>query len=236
MNDPLPFVIANLKANKTWDEMSSWLDIVGSKASDFVGTIIFCPTATFLAASSQKIKSAGWQINLGAQDISQFEQGAYTGEIAASQVADLVTYTIIGHSERRKNFKEDDEMLAKKVQNATNSGITPIFCVQGPDTQIPSGVEIVAYEPVFAIGTGNPDTPENAKAVSQKIKARLALASRRSGSLAKRARGDYIVIYGGSVTPGNTKSFLQKGIIDGVLVGSNSLDPQNFTRILNSAA
>ncbi|MBI2326847.1 triosephosphate isomerase [Candidatus Curtissbacteria bacterium] len=238
MNDRLPLVIANLKANKTWDEMSLWLEEITKGTGSFPGTIIVCPTATFIASANQKLASLSSSLKLGAQDISRFEQGAYTGEVAASQIAGLVSYAIIGHSERRQNFAETDDILVQKVLNAQKAGITPIFCVQGPDTPIPQGIEIVAYEPVFAIGTGNPDTPENAKAVSETLKARLAaLASipSRSGR-AKLAKGDYVVVYGGSVTPENTKSFLEKGMINGALVGTNSLDPQNFIQILNSAA
>ena len=220
MNDPQPLVIANLKANKTWDEMSLWLEEINKGSGSFSGTVIVCPSAPFISSARQKLKPLGSSLRLGTQDISKFEQGAYTGETAASQIADLVTYAIIGHSERRQNFQEDDETLAKKVKNALAANVIPIFCVQGPDTLIPEGVKIVAYEPIFAIGTGNPDTPENAKAVSEKLK----------------ARGQYIVVYGGSVTPENTKSFLQKNLIDGVLVGTNSLDPRSFIQILNSAA
>ncbi|OGD93324.1 hypothetical protein A2697_00655 [Candidatus Curtissbacteria bacterium RIFCSPHIGHO2_01_FULL_41_44] len=220
MNDPLPLVIANLKANKTWDQMSAWLNIIGPKAESFAGTVIVCPTAAFLAATFQKINSAGWQIKLSAQDISQFEQGAYTGEVAASQIADLCRYVIIGHSERRQNFNEDDNLLAQKAQNAKKAGLEIIFCIQNPEAKIPEGVNIVAYEPIFAIGTGHPDTPENAQTIGERLK----------------AKGPYTVLYGGSVSPQNTKSFIKQGILDGVLIGANSLDPQKFIQIIKTAS
>lgn len=218
MND-LPLVIANLKANKTWDDLSSWMNEIGPKADNFVGTVVMCPSYPFLAAAAVKIKSAGWKIKLGSQDLSKFEQGAYTGEVAAGQIADLVDYAIIGHSERRQNFGEDDYNLARKVQNAKGAGIEPIFCVGGAETIIVEGVEIVAYEPIFAIGTGKTDTPENAWNVSGEVK----------------RKGRFTVIYGGSVSGENVGAFIKKDVLDGVLVGTNSLDPQNFIKILNSA-
>ena len=233
MNDPTPLIVANLKANKTWEEISVWLDVVGLKANDFSGTVIFAPSYPFIAAAHQKIKSSRLRIKLASQDISRFEQGAYTGEVAASQIANLCQYAIIGHSERRQNFSENDAILAQKVQNAIHTNITVIFCVQNAQTSIPPGIKIVAYEPVFAIGTGNPDTPENAYTIAQRLKTRLArLAAKRA---ARQAKGDYIVIYGGSVTSENTKSFLKSGIIDGLLVATNSLNPQNFNQIIESA-
>lgn len=219
MNDTPPFVIANLKANKTWDQVSTWLDVLGPKALSFPGTVLVCPSSPFLAAASQKIKSANWLLALGSQDISKFEQGAYTGEVAASQIADLCQYAIIGHSERRQNFAEGDKILAQKVENANKANLIPIFCVQDSETPIPGGVTIVVYEPIFAIGTGNPDTPQNAKAVSKKLK----------------AKSKYTVLYGGSVTERNVKSFIEKDVIDGVLIGTASLDPHNFLKVIEDA-
>lgn len=219
MNDNLPLIIANLKANKTWDQIVVWLDQVGKAAQNFSGTIIICAPHPFLASTHQKIKDENLKIQVGSQDISKFEQGPYTGEFAASQVESICAYSIIGHSERRQNFGEDEMTLVKKVQNAKSAKIEPIFCVQSEETPIPDGVSVAAFEPIFAVGTGNPDTPENAKAVAQKIK----------------EKGNYIVLYGGSVTGENIKSFLEKDVLDGVLVGSASLDPRDFIKIIESA-
>lgn len=218
MSDTAPIIIANLKANKTWDEVNLWLKAVGSACNRFNGTIIVCPSHPFLAASSGQISASGWQLKLGSQDVSRFEQGAYTGEVAASQLKGLVDYVIIGHSERRQNFGEDEQILATKVQNAQKAAITPVFCIQDQTTPIPSGVTVVAYEPIFAIGTGNPDTPENAKSISEKLK----------------AEDQYTVLYGGSVTAANAAQFLKKGVIDGLLIGSASLDAQNFLAVIQS--
>ena len=219
MNNALPLVIANLKANKTWDEVSSWIDDVAQAAQSFRGTIVFCPSHPFLAAAYVKISQNGINLKLGTQDISQFEQGAYTGGVAASQIADLVKFAIIGHSERRQNFKEDYEILERKAKNALSSRIEPIFCVQTPKDQIPQDVKIVAYEPVFAIGTGNPDTAVNIQKVAREIK----------------AKRDLQIVYGGSVNSTNVNSFIVKDLVDGVLVGAtNSFDPGKFIAILKS--
>lgn len=218
MNENTPLVVANFKANKTWDDVSTWLDVVAPKAEDFKGTIILCPSHPFLSAAAQKIMANGFKIKLGVQDISKFEQGAYTGEVAASQIKDICQFAIIGHAERRQNFAETDDVLSQKVQNAQNALISPIFCVQDKNTPIPQNVEIIAYEPVFAIGTGNADTPQNAKSQAKEIK----------------TKGSYTVIYGGSVSEQNIAGFYQKDLIDGVLVATNSLNPQNFIRLIES--
>ena len=218
MSDAPPLVVANHKANKTWDELSSWLDQVSECAESFPGTVIVCPAVAYISEASQKVKELHSKLKIGSQDVSKFEEGAYTGEIAASQIADQVTYAIIGHSERRGHFRETDEIVAQKVNLALKARITPIFCIQDENTPIPQGVEIVAYEPVFAIGTGNPDTSQNAQSVSKKLK----------------TKGQYTVLYGGSVDPNNAQSFLQNGIIDGVLVGSVSLNAEKFISLIKS--
>lgn len=219
MNESLPLVVANFKANKDWQSLDSWLEEIESTQQAFTGTIIVCPSFPFLAKASEKIESKNLKIKLGAQDVSRFGEGAFTGEVAASQIEAYCKYAIIGHSERRQNFKESEQDLSDKVQNAKNSNIEPIFCVQGKENEIPDGVKIVAYEPVFAIGTGNPDSPENAQEVAQVIK----------------ASGDYTVLYGGSVTAKNTATFLKSGTIDGVLVGSSSLNSSDFAKIIEAS-
>jgi triosephosphate isomerase len=219
MNDNLPLVIANHKANKNWEEVREWLKEVGKDSHDFKGTVIFCPTSPFIAASAEVIKSHNLKIKLGNQDISQFEVGAYTGEVAASQLKDLVSYVIIGHSERRINFLENDAVLGKKVENALAAGISAIFCTQSQTTPVVKNVEIVAYEPPFAIGTGNPDTLENIAKVAQKVKQDTP----------------YIFLYGGSVSKDNASHIALIPGVDGLLVGAtNSLNPEKFIAILKS--
>jgi len=219
MSEPIPLIIANLKANKTWDEVSAWLDKVIPVVETFDGTVVVCPSSPFLVSTLQKLQSLNSKFKLGCQDISKFEQGAYTGEVAASQLVGICQYVIVGHSERRQYFGEDTIAFQKAI-NAKKSNIEPIYCVQSEQDQIPDNIRIVAYEPTFAIGTGNPDTPQNAQSIAERLK----------------TKGEYTVIYGGSVSADNVKSYLLKEVLDGVLIGAtNSLDPQKFIEILNSA-
>lgn len=218
MSDSLPLIVANHKANLDYSDFDIWINSVGPKVSEFQGTVILCPSAPFLSEAWLLAVSQGWKYELGAQDISKFDVGAYTGEVAALQLSGTCSYVIIGHSERRNNFGETDEILEQKVQLAKKANLKTIFCVQDQDTKIPEGVEIVAYEPIFAIGTGNPDTPDNAMDIAKKIK----------------AKGDYTVLYGGSVNRENVKHFIKTGVIDGVLIGTASLNAQEFIDILHS--
>lgn len=219
MNDPFPLVVANHKANKTWDEIESWLKEVGPEAENFKGTIVFCPSFPFIAASYEIIKSKKYKIKLGSQDISFFDQGPYTGEVAATQLKGIVEYSLVGHSERRQNFNEDDAHLQNKLVNAQKADIKAILCIQSENTPILNDVAIVAYEPTFAIGSGNPDTLTSIENVAKKIK----------------EKGPYSVLYGGSVSQDNVAGMMLIGAIDGVLVGaSHSLDPQKFIAILKA--
>lgn len=200
-------------------EANSWLQ--GLKIEDLRLTnkeIIICPPLTALPILKSLIINHKSSIKLGAQDISPFEEGAYTGEVSAKQIKEFADYVLIGHSERRKNFMENNEMLFKKVELANKYDLTPIFCVQGKKTQIPLNSNIIiAYEPINAIGTGHPDTPENAQAVASFLK--------------KNYNVGY-VLYGGSVTSKNVKEFTQMPNIDGVLIGRASLDAQEFYKII----
>ncbi len=219
MNDPSPFIIANHKANKNWEEAKVWIDEVGRETKSFRGTVILCPSFPFVAAAAEEIKLHKFKLRLGVQDISQFEAGAHTGEVAASQVKDIVTYAIIGHSERRDTFSEDDSILQKKVDNVQSMDIEAIYCVQSPQTAIVKNVRIIAYEPPFAIGTGNPDTVESISKMAKEIK----------------SQAPYIFIYGGSVSSSNAKNLVTIPGVDGLLVGAtNSLNPQRFIEITKS--
>jgi triosephosphate isomerase len=135
-------------------------------------------------------------------------------------VRDLADWVIVGHSERRKNFGETDGVLAKKVQQAKSTGLKIVYCVPDDHTGIPYGVDVVAYEPVWAIGTGESDTPENANMVITRIKAKSQVSR---------------VIYGGSVTAANVASFVGQASIDGVLPGGVSLDPEKFADLITNA-
>lgn len=216
------YIIANWKSNKTIDEADAWLKQISSGKINFSEKeIIICPPFTLLSFFKQKLNTNNLGISLGSQNVSPFEKGAYTGEINAQQVNEFVKYVIIGHSERRINFKEDDSMLEAKVKQTNKYGLTPIYCVQNEKTFIPQGVTIVAYEPPTAIGTGHPDTPQNANFVAHQIKNRNPQID--------------IILYGGSVSSQNISSFITQEHISGVLVGGASLDASKFLELITSS-
>ena len=215
-------IVANLKSYKNLNESKAWLDVF-LKHKDEVQKIenkeiVICPSFPYLFSFNSAF-SESINIKVGAQNISPFDEGAYTGEVNAKQVKDFAQFVLIGHSERRTNFGETDDMLLKKVELSLKYGLSPIFLVQDDGNAIPSGVNVVAYEPVFAIGSSTPDTPENADKVSSAIK----------------AKKDYQVLYGGSVSSQNVNSFTGKNNINGVLVGGASLDPEEFIKIIQNA-
>ena len=215
-----PFlIIANWKSNKILSEAKDWLIKFNPNYNPVSKTIIICPSFTLLAEVKADLESRKLTIELGGQNISQFENGEYTGEVNAAQIKDFANYVLVGHSERRKNFEETNQILDQKVILAKKYGLTPIFCIQGKDTYIPKEVEIVAYEPIFAIGTGNPDTPENANEVGKAMK----------------DNGYKKFLYGGSVNSQNAASFISMPNINGVLVGRASLDPLEFSKIIELA-
>ncbi|MCH7230128.1 triose-phosphate isomerase [Glycomyces sp. L485] len=188
-------------------------------------------------------------VGYGAQDVSAHPSGAYTGEIAASMLAKLgCSYVAVGHSERRQYHEEGDELVAAKVRQALNNGISPILCVgealdvresgnHVPHTvsQLLAAVDglteeelgkvVVAYEPVWAIGTGRTATPDDAQEVIGALRAALA---EKFGAVADRVR----ILYGGSVKSANIAQIMVKPDIDGALVGGASLDAEEFAKIV----
>ena len=218
------FIVANLKSYKNESEAKNWLESFKKiKELNFdlsQKEVIICPSFTQLFSFFSYFSSNNINVKLGAQNVSPFDEGAFTGEVNAKQIRDFAEYVLIGHSERRTNFGESEDMIAKKVEVSLKYGLNPILLIQGHENTIPQQVNIVAYEPVSAIGTGNPDTPENADAVGSLIKSKI-----RDGQF----------LYGGSVTSVNVKSFTTKTNIDGVLVGGASLDAEEFIRIIQNA-
>lgn len=217
-------IVANWKSNKTESQAKEWLadlSFIISHLSIENKEIIICAPFTLLSEIKKTIQEHQLSIKLAAQDISRFEPGAYTGEVNGAQIKEFAEYVLVGHSERRKNFDESDQELAQKVKRARDAGLEVIYCVQGKETEIPHGIQIVAYEPTFAIGTGNPDTPENANMVALEIK--------------KKNPSVRYVLYGGSIKPENVNSFTGMPDIDGVLVGGGSLDAKEFAYIIENA-
>lgn len=215
------WIIANWKSNKTIADALDWIAKVGPQIPKQDNLkVVVCPTFSTLSEVKKVITVGNFPLLLGAQDLSPFGSDAYTGEEAASLLNQLVSLAILGHSERRQNFQEDDEMVSKKVEQALANKIIPLVCIQSVDTPIPVGCKLVAYEPIFAIGTGNPDTPENANNVAAKLKEKYGQ--------------DLEVLYGGSVNSQNIRDFITQQDISGVLVGSASLDAAEFVKICNS--
>jgi triosephosphate isomerase len=216
------FIVANWKSYKTSSEVNDWLQKISNFQFPISNEkeIVVCAPFTLLPLLKAYTDEVVLPFKIGSQDVSPFSEGAYTGEVHATQIKEFAEYTIIGHSERRKYFKEDDALLAQKVAMAKEGGLEPIFCVQDEKTAIPDGVSIVAYEPVAAIGSGHPDTPENAEKVAKAI---------RGNPHVKH------VLYGGSVTGDNVHSFTSSPSIDGALVGGASLDPEKFFAIIKNS-
>jgi triosephosphate isomerase (TIM) len=214
------WIVANWKSNKSLEEALDWLSRVGPKLErrDEMKVVV-CPTFSSLSEMAKEVKVGNYPIMIGSQDLSPFDVGSYTGEESASLLKQYIGISIIGHSERRKNFSETDEMVAQKTQKAIENEIIPLVCVQDANTPVPSGCKVIAYEPVFAIGTGNPDTPENANEVSKQLK-------EKHGSGLE-------ILYGGSVNHENCKGFVSQENISGLLIGKSSLDPEEFIKIIS---
>ncbi len=220
------FIAGNWKSNKTIQEAIAWLLEWNAKCQMLNAkwentTVVLCVPYTMLYPLKQEIDRLQIPIELSAQDISSFAGGAYTGEVSARQIKELADWVIIGHSERRKYFLENDELLQKKLEQAKSVGLQVIYCVPDEKTSVSSQADVIAYEPVWAIGTGKTDTPDNANRVIKEIKSKT---------------GSSLVIYGGSVTAENVASFVSQESIDGVLPGGASLYPEKFYQIIVNAS
>lgn len=216
------WIIANWKSNKTIKEALDWISEAGPQIpKDDKLKVAVCPVFSALSEVKKAIIVGNFPLLVGAQDLSPFNIGAYTGEEPAALLDKLISLAILGHSERRQNFAETDEIVAQKVQQAQVANIIPLVCVQGFNTPIPKGSKLVAFEPTFAIGTDKADTPENANSVA--------------GILKEKYGQELEVLYGGSVTSENAKSFVLAPNINGVLVGKASLSASEFLKICQVA-
>ncbi len=217
----MKYIIANWKSNKLLNEALEWVSVVGPKLSRKEGVVVVvCPTNSALEHVKKAVQAGNFALQVGAQNLSPFSFGSYTGEEAGEILKPYADYSIIGHSERRKYFSETDEMIGEKVKRAREVGLEPVLCVQDANTPVAENSKIVAYEPVFAIGTGNADTPENANKTASEI---------------KQKHPDVEVLYGGSVTSENAKAFLEQQAISGLLIGKASLDAEEFIKIVEIA-
>jgi len=212
--------------------------------------VVVCPPFTALRSLQTLIQSDRMRVQLGAQDCHPDLEGAYTGDVSVPMLARLdVAYVIVGHSERRLHHHEDDALVARKAQAVLAGGLRPIVCVGEGEAARESGraedvvlaqlrgsldrVEpseperlVVAYEPIWAIGTGRTATPDDAQAMSSAI--RGALAERYGSATATEVR----VLYGGSVKPANIRSLMAQPDVDGALVGGASLSAEDFALIV----
>ena len=211
--------------------------------------IVICPPFTNIAAAADAAK--GSPIHVGAQNIAWAKEGAFTGEISAAMLLAVgATHAIVGHSERRQYFGETDATVLQRTQAALNAGLTPIVCVgerleerESGQTeavlvnQFEGGIAllteaqfariVIAYEPVWAIGTGKTATPEIAADAHRVIRHEVRAKFGKDAADAVR------ILYGGSVKPDNVKSLMAQPEIDGSLVGGASLDPLSFAAIVN---
>ena len=211
--------------------------------------VVLCPPFTALRSAQTVIESDHLQIRLGAQNVHWEEKGAYTGEISPGMLAKLsVSYVIVGHSERRELFGETDADVNRKVKAVFAAEMTPILCVGETEEereagvteekvggQVRAGLEgltgeqiagiVVAYEPIWAIGTGRTASDDDAGAMAEFIRQTIA-------DIAGDASESTRILYGGSMNPGNVAGLMAKRDIDGGLVGGASLDPDTFASVI----
>lgn len=257
MTDRKPIIAANWKmhhdhfvAIQFTQKLSYLLDKADTEAVE----VVLCPPFTDLRSMQTTIDSDRIPVALGAQNVHWEESGALTGEISPLMLSKLtVKYVIVGHSERRELFGETDEMVNRKVKAVWKHGMTPILCVGETDeereageteakvaSQVKAGFAgvakdqiartVVAYEPIWAIGTGKTATPEDAEATIAVVRGAVADVAGEEAAEAVRIQ------YGGSVKPGNIAELMARPGIDGALVGGASLDPEDFARIIRYRA
>ena len=245
----LPFIAGNWKMNKTAGEA---VELVRQLKATLSGVkeveVAVAPPFTALQAVQKELE--GSSIRLAAQNLFWEEKGAYTGEISPPMLKELgCRYVIIGHSERRQLFGETDETVNKRMKATLHQGLDPIFCIGETlkereeerafaviGDQLQGGLRgiteeemdrvVIAYEPVWAIGTGKTATPQQAEEVHEFIRQRLS--DLFSNGIAEKIR----IQYGGSVTPDNVKALMSQKDIDGALVGGASLKPDTFSKIV----
>ena len=249
MPDRTPYIAANWKMHKTVSEAAEFVDALLPRIAATQSDVVICPPFTALTAVVER--RYGTAVKVAAQNMHEEDWGAYTGEISAPMLVELdVEAVILGHSERRQYFNETDEALARKVPAALAADLEPILCVgeseeardAGATEEVLerqlqadlAGIEaglienvVVAYEPIWAIGTGRTATAGQAQEACAFIRDVL----RARGAAADKVR----ILYGGSVKPGNAAELLALPDVDGALVGGASLDAGSFAEIVEAA-
>ena len=246
------FVVANWKMNGSYKANAEWLQaaLPALRTTQAVCDTAVCAPSVYLPQMIEGLSTSTTMV--GAQNCSQYEKGAYTGEVSAQMLADIgCDLVILGHSERRTLFAETDEMVAEKVKCAFENGVMPIVCVGETLAEREAGrtIEVVsrqlkavldaagiaplvtgalAYEPVWAIGTGKSASPEDAQAVHAALREVLAQVDPEAADAVR-------ILYGGSVKAANAKALFAQKDIDGALVGGASLKAEDFLAICQCA-
>jgi triosephosphate isomerase (TIM) len=246
-----PFIAGNWKMHKTIAEAEAFIQALLPKVAAVDGVeIVVCPP--FLALQALVDSARGSQVGIYAQTMHEADQGAFTGEVSPAMLSEIDVHgVILGHSERRQYYNETDKALQLKVPKALEAGLTPILCVGETEEerergeterklryQVQEGLEkvpierltdvVVAYEPVWAIGTGLTATTEQAQEAASFVRALVA-------GFDKTAAEQVRVLYGGSCKPDNAAELLALPDVDGALVGGASLDPADFSAIIEAA-
>jgi triosephosphate isomerase len=243
-----PFIAANWKMNKIMGEVEDFINSFLPEVGEVTGVdILIAPSFTSLSAASRLLSST--DVKLSAQDVFYEEKGAFTGEISTAMLLSAgCSYVIIGHSERRQYFSDTDEVVNKKIKTARKNGLDVILCIgeslherennktfevlkrqlEGSLKDLQLDGITIAYEPIWAIGTGKTATPEQANEAHAFIRQWLEKYAADSDKVR--------ILYGGSVTPENIASLISEPEIDGALVGGASLKPDSFAKIVKGAA
>lgn len=234
-------VVANWKMNGNRAQNERWTEVFRAKAADLSCRAVVCAPSVYLATLPVDA-----HFELGAQDVNENAKGAFTGEVSAAMLADLgVRWCIVGHSERRTFYGDTDQRVAKKVRALVEAGVRPIVCVGETRAEREAGATetvvlrqldavlslvpaeklgALAYEPVWAIGTGLTATPETAQAVHAALRAHVERTD-------EVAAASLPILYGGSVKPSNAAELFAQPDIDGGLIGGAALDPDDFLAV-----
>lgn len=243
-------VVANWKMHGSRSMAESLVDAIADALPAHVDVVV-CPPFPYLASLS--VRHAGRGVGLGAQDVSEHRaEGAYTGEVSATMLADVgASWVIVGHSERRRYHRESDELVARKFAAVQAAGLTPIVCLGETQQERDAGLThevigrqldavlahngvaafetaVVAYEPLWAIGTGRTATPGQVQAVHAFIRSQLAAEDAMISRLTR-------LLYGGSVKPGNAAELFAQADVDGGLIGGAALVADDFLGICTAA-